>query len=35
MDLFLQSIINSLIQGGFFALWAVGMVLVFGIMGVV
>mgnify|MGYP003385036423 CR=1 FL=1 len=35
MDLFLQSIVNSLIQGGFFALWAVGMVLVFGIMGVV
>ncbi len=29
VDLFLQSIVNSLIQGGFFALWAVGMVLVF------
>ena len=35
MELFLQSIINSLIQGGFFALWAVGLVLVFGVMGVV
>ena len=29
MGLFLQSIVNSFIQGGFFALWAVGLVLVF------
>ncbi len=35
MELFLQSIINSLIQGGFFSLWAVGLVLIFGVMGVV
>ena len=35
MELFLQSIVNSFIQGGFFALWAVGLVLVFGVMGVV
>jgi len=35
LELFLQSIINSLVQGGFFALWAVGLVLVFGVMGVV
>ena len=35
MELFLQSIANSFIQGGFFALWAVGLVLVFGVMGVV
>jgi branched-chain amino acid transport system permease protein len=35
LDLFLQSIFNSLIQGGFFALWAVGLVLIFGVMGVV
>ncbi len=35
MELFLQSIVNALIQGGFFALWAVGLVLVFGVMGVV
>jgi branched-chain amino acid transport system permease protein len=35
LELFLQSIINSFIQGGFFALWAVGLVLVFGVMGVV
>jgi branched-chain amino acid transport system permease protein len=35
LELFLQSIINSLIQGGFFALWAVGLVMVFGVMGVV
>jgi branched-chain amino acid transport system permease protein len=35
VELFLQSIVNSLIQGGFFALWAVGLVLIFGVMGVV
>ncbi len=35
MELFLQSIVNSFIQGGFFALWAVGLVLIFGVMGVV
>ncbi len=35
MELFLQSIFNSLMQGGFFALWAVGLVLIFGVMGVV
>tara|TARA_R110001606_G_scaffold348746_1_gene498440 strand:- start:78303 stop:79172 length:870 start_codon:yes stop_codon:yes gene_type:complete len=35
VELFLQSIINGLIQGGFFALFAVGLVLIFGVMGVV
>lgn len=35
MEIFLQSIVNGLIQGGFFALFAVGLVLVFGVMGVV
>ena len=35
MDLFLQSIINGLIQGGFFSLFAVGLVLIFGVMKVV
>jgi len=35
VELFLQSIVNSIIQGGFFALWAVGLVLIFGVMGVV
>ena len=35
MELFLQSIANGLIQGGFFALFAVGLVLIFGVMGVV
>ena len=35
MELFLTSIINGLIQGGFFALFAVGLVLIFGVMGVV
>ncbi len=35
MELFLQSVVNSFIQGGFFGLWAVGLVLVFGVMGVV
>lgn len=35
MELFLQSIINGLIQGGFFALFAVGLVLIFGVMSVV
>ena len=35
MDLFLQSVVNGLIQSGFFALAAVGLVLIFGVMGVV
>lgn len=35
MELFLQTIVNGLIQGGFFALFAVGLVLIFGVMGVV
>ena len=35
MELFFQSIVNGLIQGGFFALFAVGLVLIFGVMGVV
>ena len=35
MELVIQSIINGLIQGGFFALFAVGLVLIFGVMGVV
>ena len=35
MELFLQSIANGLVQGGFFALFAVGLVLIFGVMGVV
>ena len=35
MELVLLSIINGLIQGGFFALFAVGLVLIFGVMGVV
>jgi len=35
MDLVIQSILNGLIQGGFFALFAVGLVLIFGVMGVV
>ena len=35
MELFLQSLVNGLIQGGFFALFAVGLVLIFGVMGVV
>jgi branched-chain amino acid transport system permease protein len=35
VELILQSIVNGLIQGGFFALFAVGLVLIFGVMGVV
>lgn len=35
MDLFLQSLSNGIIQSGFFALAAVGLVLIFGVMGVV
>jgi len=35
MELFLQSIVNGLIQGGFFSLFAVGLVLIFGVMKVV
>ena len=35
MELLLQSIVNGVIQSGFFALAAVGLVLIFGVMGVV
>jgi len=35
VELILQSIVNGLIQGGFFALFAVGLVLIFGVMAVV
>ena len=35
MDLLLQSFVNGIIQSGFFALAAVGLVLIFGVMGVV
>ena len=35
MELILQSIINGLVQGSFYALFAVGLVLIFGVMGVV
>jgi len=35
LDLFLQTVVNGLIQSGFFALAAVGLVLIFGVMGVV
>lgn len=35
MELIFQSIVNGLIQGGFYALFAVGLVLIFGVMGVV
>ncbi len=35
MDLLLQAFVNGLIQSGFFALAAVGLVLIFGVMGVV
>jgi branched-chain amino acid transport system permease protein len=35
MELFIQSIVNGLILGGFFALFSVGLVLIFGVMGVV
>lgn len=35
MELFLQTTVNSFLQGGFFALWAVGLVLVFGVMRIV
>lgn len=35
MELVFQSLVNGLIQGGFFALFAVGLVLIFGVMGVV
>jgi branched-chain amino acid transport system permease protein len=35
VELVFQSVINGLIQGGFFALFAVGLVLIFGVMGVV
>ena len=35
MDLILQSLVNGLIQGGFYSLFAVGLVLIFGVMRVV
>ncbi len=35
MELLLQSLVNGFIQSGFFALSAVGLVLIFGVMGVV
>ncbi len=35
MDLLIQSLVNGFIQSGFFALTAVGLVLIFGVMGVV
>lgn len=35
MELFIQTIVNGLIQSGFFSLTAVGLVLIFGVMGVV
>ena len=35
MEFILQSIFNGLVQGSFFSLWAVGLVLIFGVMGVV
>jgi branched-chain amino acid transport system permease protein len=35
VELILQSVVNGLIQGGFFALFAVGLVLIFGVMSVV
>jgi branched-chain amino acid transport system permease protein len=35
VELILQSIINGLVQGSFYALFAVGLVLIFGVMGVV
>jgi branched-chain amino acid transport system permease protein len=35
VELFIQSIFSSLIQSGFFVLWAVGLGLIFGVMGVV
>lgn len=35
MELLLQSIVNGVIQGGFFSLFAIGLVLIFGVMQVV
>ena len=35
MDLILQSLVNGLIQGGFYSLFAIGLVLIFGVMRVV
>lgn len=35
MELVLQTFVNALVQSGFFALWAVGLVLIFGVMGVI
>lgn len=35
MELFTQAMLNGFIQGGFFALAAVGLVLIFGVMGVI
>jgi branched-chain amino acid transport system permease protein len=35
LEVILQTIVNALVQSGFFALWAVGLVLIFGVMGVI
>lgn len=35
MELILQTCVNGLVQSGFFALWAVGLVLIFGVMGII
>jgi len=35
LELILQTFVNALVQSGFFALWAVGLVLIFGVMGVI
>ena len=35
MEVILQTTVNALVQSGFFALWAVGLVLIFGVMGVI
>jgi len=35
LELVLQTFVNALVQSGFFALWAVGLVLIFGVMGVI
>ncbi|MGI9304656.1 MAG: branched-chain amino acid ABC transporter permease [Gammaproteobacteria bacterium] len=35
MEVVLQTVVNALVQSGFFALWAVGLVLIFGVMGVI
>jgi branched-chain amino acid transport system permease protein len=35
LELVLQTTLNALVQSGFFALWAVGLVLIFGVMGII